>query len=74
MFTEPADTPVTTPPDETVALALLALHTPPDTGFVSVMAAPSHTKPGPEILPAVIAGPIVTVVEETSVPQALVTV
>jgi hypothetical protein len=71
--TKPAATPVTMPPD-TVAFVLLALHTPPGVPSVSVIEAPSHTLVDPEIVPAVIAAPIVTSSVAVAVPHEFVTV
>jgi len=69
----PPVTPVTTPPD-TEALPLLALHVPPVTGSVSVMALPWHSTEAPEIVPAVRNAPIVTALRAMAVPQLLETV
>lgn len=55
MSTVPAETPVTKPPD-TVALLLLALHTPPDVELVSDIVDPMQTAEGPAIVPALAAG------------------
>jgi hypothetical protein len=53
MVVVPAATPVTTPADETVALAvLLLLHEPPDTVSLKVIVAVSHTADEPEMEPA----------------------
>ncbi len=73
MVSIPAVIPLTSPPT-TVALALVALHTPPGAPLVSVIVAPSHTLLAPKIVPAVRNAPIFTVLVATAVPQALVTV
>lgn len=57
----PAATPVTRPVDDTVALALSALHTPPGAVALSVIVAPSHTLVSPVIVPATGVVPTVTV-------------
>jgi hypothetical protein len=50
MMTVPADTPITTPPDDIVALAVLLLfHVPPVTLAVKVVVLPAQTVSGPEI-------------------------
>ena len=59
-------------PPETVAVALLLVHTPPGDGLVSVIVAPTHTLAGPEMVPALRNGPIVTILTADAVPQALV--
>jgi hypothetical protein len=53
MVVVPALTPLTTPPEDTVALAvLLLLHEPPDTVSLNVIVAASHTLVAPDIVPA----------------------
>ena len=61
MVTTPAATPVTTPP-ETVALGLLALHTPPLTASVSVILAPTFTLDAPVIVPDVVVFTVIVTV------------
>jgi hypothetical protein len=69
----PADTPVTTPVDDTVALAvLLLLHVPPPTLAVKLLVLPTQTVSVPEIAPAVAF--TVTILVVMAVPQPLLTV
>ena len=74
MITEPAETPVTTPPDETVADELLADHVPPPAVLVSVIVAPTLTAVAPVIVPAL--GNALTLIAfvAVAVPQLLVTI
>ena len=58
----PAVDPNTTPVGRTVTLALLADHTPPGAGSVSVMDVPPQTFDGPDMVPALGNGLTVTVV------------
>jgi hypothetical protein len=69
----PAVTPVTKPPLETVARALLLLQAPPVATSVNNIAVPTHTFEGPVILPAF--GNILTVIAFVAVvvPHELVT-
>jgi hypothetical protein len=62
MVTEPAETPVTTPPEEIVALAVeLLLHVPPAAEGVRVMVEPIHTADEPLIVSAVtVSGKVAT--------------
>ena len=73
MVTVPAIIPVTSPTPETVALLLLADHTPPTTASDSVIVSPSVTDDAPLIVPAVNA---LTVTTDTALalPQLFVTV
>jgi hypothetical protein len=52
IVTVPAVIPTTVPEELTVALVLLALHDPPDTGLVNVIESPVPTVDGPLIMPA----------------------
>jgi len=75
MATEPALTPVTTPADETVAIAVEELtQDPPDTLLVRVMVAPAQTDVGPEMAPIVGAGLTLMECVAIAVPQVPVTV
>jgi len=74
MVSKPGEEPVTTPPLLTVALELVALHTPPDTLFDKVTGAPGQTDDAPDIVPVLGAAPIVTATDATDVPQVFVTV
>ena len=69
MVTTPEATPVTTPVAElTVATEVLELdHVPPEVASVSVIEEPGHTV----LLPAIAAGPGVTVTVFTTLPQPL---
>jgi hypothetical protein len=67
----PGVTPVTTPPD-TIAVALLALHVPPEAASVNVIDEPIHTPDAPAIVPALGSGLIVTAFDVVVVPQPLV--
>jgi hypothetical protein len=61
MVAVPALTPLTTPPDDMVALAvLLLLHEPPDTASLKVIVAASQTADEPDMVPAEGAALIVT--------------
>jgi hypothetical protein len=51
MTTEPTVTPLTTPEEETVALALLAFHVPPPTVVESAIVPVLDTEEGPVIVP-----------------------
>lgn len=72
MVSTPALTPVTIPPD-TAADELLALQIPAPVASVKVTDDPTHTNDGPEIVPALSSGPMVTTSVAETVPQALVT-
>lgn len=61
MLVVPAVTPVTTPVEPTVALALLALQVPPVVASVSVMVADTHTEDEPFTVPALADGVTVTI-------------
>jgi hypothetical protein len=74
MVAVPALTPVTTPADDTVALAVPLLHDPPVTVLLSVIVAASQTFVEPEIVPAFGSGLMVMTVVAYAVPQPLVTV
>ena len=68
MVTAPADTPVTTPVELTVAMdVLLLLHVPPGVASASVVDDPMHTV----LLPVMAAGPAVTVITLYTPPQAV---
>ena len=69
IITVPADKPVTTPEDDTVALVLLALQVPPLMASVSVMEAATATIEAPLMLPADAAGLTVTIFVAVAVPQ-----
>ena len=73
MVSNPALTPLTTPP-ATVALVFEALHTPPLAASVRVILAPTQTDDAPLILPASGVGLTSIVFVATAVPQLLVTV
>jgi hypothetical protein len=73
MVSIPADTPVTNPPLVTVAVPLLALHTPPVAASVSVADVPIVTVDTPDIVPAFGIGLTVTACVAVAVPQPLVT-
>ena len=70
----PAEAPVTTPDPETVAVALLLLHTPPVTASDKLMEKPAHTLEGPVIVPAPDAGFTVIIFVAVAVQLTLVTV
>jgi hypothetical protein len=71
--TAPTVTPVTTPPPETVALALLAVHEPPAVPVVASVTVPAtHTFAEPEIAPANGRGLMVAVFITVVVPHPLV--
>ena len=75
MVSMPPPVPVTMPVVPTVAMeVLLLLHVPPGTGSVRVIVAPSHTLPGPEMVPAERNVPMFTVIVATEVPHTLVRV
>ena len=75
METEPAETPVTTPVELTVAIAgLLLLQVPPTVVSISVMVLPVHTLVGPVIVPADTTLITVTSAVAEALPQLLVTV
>jgi hypothetical protein len=69
----PAETPVTTPETETVASALLLLHTPVPDPSVNVMVDPTHTLEDPEMLPALGNAFTLIVFVAIAVPHTLVT-
>jgi hypothetical protein len=69
----PAEMPVTTPPDETEAIATLLLaHVPPAVASASVIEPPSHTESGPVIAATVGAVIIESCFVTKDVPQVLV--
>ncbi len=69
----PAVTPVTTPDELTVALAvLLLLHAPPVTVALRAMLLPAQTVVAPEMVPAEGVLFTVTFIVATAVPQLLV--
>ena len=68
----PEDTPVTNPPD-TMALPLVVLHKPPEEASAKVIVEPVQTIDGPEIVPGLGNGFIVTRREAVAVPQTFVT-
>jgi hypothetical protein len=74
MIFVPTDTGVTTPPLVIVAVALLMLHTPPDTASLNVTAEPRQIVPGPNIVPEPGNGITVTTWDATAEPQLAVTV
>ena len=70
----PAAMPLTTPPVDTVPAAVFVLlHTPPPVASESVIVAPAHTADAPDMVPADAAAFTVTIADENSVPQELVT-
>ena len=75
MFTLPPDAPDTTPPDVTVATAVLLLvHTPPPAASEKVVVAPTQIADEPlVIVPATGSGLTVIAAVAASVPQLLVT-
>jgi hypothetical protein len=73
MTTVPDAIPVTAPPGETVALALLAVQVPPLTRSVRLMTEPTLTPEEPVIVPAEEA-PTLIVVIVVALPQLFVTV
>ena len=70
----PALTPTTTPPELTMAFALPALHTPPVTLAVRIIADPAQTVSDPVMAPATGSEFIVIVLVAEAVPHELVTV
>ncbi len=75
MVAVPADMPVTTPDELTVALLVLPLlQVPPDTVLLSVVVADTQTVPLPAIAPASGDGFTVNTRVVTTVPQLLETV
>ena len=74
IVSRPAVTPVTSPVVDTVAFALLAVHTPPGVASARDIEAVLHTVDGPVIAATVGAEPIVTTTEATAIPQLLLTV
>lgn len=75
MVAVPLLTPVTIPVAPTVATELLPLlHEPPPVASASVIVDPTHTLPGPVIVPAPEIVPIVTTLVVEAVPQVFVTV
>ncbi len=73
MVSVPADTAVTTPPLLTVAVPLVALHTPPPVGSVYMVNVPTQSDDGPVIGPTVALVPTVTFAVAVVVPQLPVT-
>lgn len=73
MVSRPAESPPTTPVESTVAWVLVALHVPPVPVVVSVMPEPTHTLPGPVMVPASGSGFTVILVVAATVPQPVVT-
>ena len=74
MFTDPAATPCTTPPELTVAVPVAdELHEPPVPVVLNVVLAPVQTEVAPEIVPALGNARTVSARVATSVPQLLVT-
>ena len=67
-------TPVTIPEEPMVILLLLTLQVPPIATSVNEMDKPTHTLPGPVMVPAFGNGLTVIVVVAEAVPQPLVTV
>lgn len=72
MVAVPGVIPVTVPP-VTEAFVLLLLHTPPGAISVNVIEDPSHTLPGPLMVPASGNGLTVIILVATAVPHELVT-
>jgi len=65
--------PVTTPPPDTVATEPDVPHVPPDAVLDKLTGLPMHTSDVPDMVPALGAGNMPTVADETAVPQTLVT-
>jgi hypothetical protein len=70
----PTIAPVIMPGPDTMALALLDVHTPPGAELVSVMPEPKQTAEGPDIVPATGGATIVMIFTADVTPHTFVTV